>query len=98
MDLFLIVYFLVGVIQDFLLTLNWRYVAKEKPLGATFFSFSTSVIGMVIFYNIVTRLDSDRSIIAIIVYSFGIAAGTFLAMKLKISKDRPVDVDRISKL
>lgn len=77
------IYFLVGVVQDFLTTLNWRYVAKDKVLPAMIFSFLTTTVGMIVLYNIITQLDPNRSILAIIIYSLGITAGTFLAMKFK---------------
>ena len=85
-DSFLLVYYFAGVIQDFLLTLNWRYVAKEKALLASVFSFSTMFVTMVVLYNIFTRLDNERSILAIIVYSLGVCTGTFLGVKMKIGK------------
>lgn len=79
-----LIYFIVGIVQDFLTTLNWRYVAKEKVRPAMLFSFLTTAVGMIVFYNIVTRLDPNKSILAIIIYSLGITTGTFLAMKFKI--------------
>lgn len=81
---YFLIYFLVGVLQDFLLTSNWRAVAKEKTYLASALSFLTTVISMVVLYNILTKLDSQRSILAIIVYALGIGTGTFLAMTLKI--------------
>ena len=78
-----LIYFIAGVAQDFLTTLNWRYVAEKKILPAMIFSFSTVAIGMVILYNIIKDLDPQKSIWAIIIYSLGIAGGTFLAMKFK---------------
>jgi uncharacterized protein YebE (UPF0316 family) len=86
--LYLAIYFFVGIIQDFLLTLNWRFVAKEKNLPAAFSSFFTTVVSMLVLYNILTQIDSEKSIVAIIVYSLGIGVGTFLAMKLRIQKDK----------
>jgi len=79
-----IVYFLVGVLQDFLFTLNLRYVAKEKVFPAVLTSFLTVVISMLVLYNIVTQLGDQRGILAIIVYALGIGTGTFLAMKFKL--------------
>ena len=79
-----IIYFFAGVLQDFLLTLNWRYMAKDKIWGASLFSFLTTIISFVVLYNILTKLDQERSLIAIIIYSLGIATGTFLGMKTKI--------------
>lgn len=79
----LLIYFIVGIIQDFLLTLNWRFVAKERPFPAVTFSFLTTLVSWLVFYNILTGLDSEKSVIAIIIYSIGVATGTFLAMKTK---------------
>jgi len=81
-----IIYFFVGILQDFLLTLNWRYVAKEKAVKASIFSFLTVVISMIVLYDILTRLSDSKSIIAIIIYGLGIGLGTFLAMKMKIKR------------
>jgi len=84
-----IIYFIAGVIQDFLLTLNWRYMAKDRIWGASLFSFLTTIISFIVLYNILTKLDQERSLIAIVIYSLGIATGTFLGMKTKIGmKDK----------
>lgn len=83
---YLVLYFLAGMLQDFLLTLNWRFIAKDKVVYAVLFSFLTTVISMLVIYNIITRLDSDKSIVAIIIYALGIASGTLIAMKVKIDK------------
>jgi len=79
----LIVYFFAGIIQDFLATLNWRFVVKEKPAPAVTLSFLTTVVSMVVLYDILTKLEGQRSIIAIVIYALGIGTGTFLAMKFK---------------
>jgi len=83
-----LLYFFVGVLQDLFWTYNVKYVANEKPVLASTFSFFTSIISMGVFYDILTRLDSERSWLAILVYSLGIAVGTFVAMKLKFSKGK----------
>ena len=85
MDYYLILYFLAGVLQDFLLTLNWRSIAKERAFPAAFFSFIVTVVSMLVLYNIITQLDKDRSMIAIVIYALGIGTGTILGMKAKIS-------------
>lgn len=87
MDYFLILYFFAGILQDFLLTLNWRYVAKHKIAPAVGLSFSVTIVSMLVIYNIISRLDSQRSILAIVIYAAGIATGTFLAMKFKVGFD-----------
>lgn len=84
MDFNLIFYFLAGIVQDFLITLNWRYVNKNKAVMASLFSFLVTIITMIILYKILIGLDSERSIPAIIVYALGIGVGTFLGMKHKL--------------
>ncbi|OGF21401.1 hypothetical protein A2316_03710 [Candidatus Falkowbacteria bacterium RIFOXYB2_FULL_38_15] len=88
MSAYLLLYFFVGVLQDLFWTYNVKYVANEKPVLASTFSFFTSVVSMGVFYDILTRLDSERSWLAILVYSLGIAVGTFAAMKLKFTKGK----------
>lgn len=88
MNYYLLLYFFVGVLQDLFWTYNVKYVANEKPVLASAFSFFTSVVSMGVFYDILTRLDSERSWLAILVYSLGIAVGTFTAMKLKFNKGK----------
>jgi hypothetical protein len=83
MDLYLILYFLAGVLQDFLVTLNWRYVSKEKIFPAVIFSFLATIVSFTVVYNIVTALDPNKSLVAIIVYSLGVGAGTLLGMKFQ---------------
>jgi uncharacterized protein YebE (UPF0316 family) len=84
----LVIYFFVGVIQDFFFTLNSKYIAQNKITAAVIFSFLTILMSMLVLYNILTQLDAQRSIAAIIVYSFGIATGTFLALKFPITFKR----------
>jgi hypothetical protein len=87
MDYYLILYFFVGILQDFLVTLNWRYIAKHKIAPAMLLSFLVTIVTMLVIYNILSRLEGQRSIAAIIIYALGVAAGTFLAMKFKIGMD-----------
>jgi len=84
----LVIYFLVGVVHDFFFTLNAKYIAKDKVLPAVAFSFLTILMSMVVLYNILNEIDSERSISAILVYSIGIALGTYLAMKIPAIKKR----------
>ncbi|PIR93388.1 hypothetical protein COT99_00990 [Candidatus Falkowbacteria bacterium CG10_big_fil_rev_8_21_14_0_10_43_10] len=82
------IYFIAGVCQDFLLTLNWRFINKEKSTPAAFFSFAVTIVSMLVLYNILTELDERRSIIAIIIYALGIGTGTILGMKTKIGSKK----------
>lgn len=79
----LIIYFTVGVIQDFFFTLNSRYIAEKKVFPAVVFSFLTILMSMVVLYNILNEINSEQSILAIFIYSLGIALGTYLAMKFE---------------
>lgn len=78
----LAIYFAVGVVQDFFFTMNARYIVEKKVFPAVIYSFLTVVMNLLVLYNILSDLDAERSIPAIIVYSLGIALGTFVAMKL----------------
>jgi uncharacterized protein YebE (UPF0316 family) len=83
--IWLIVYFLIGVLQDFLFTVNLRYVAKNKVFLAVVTSFLVTVVNLLVLYNILNQMDSQRTFITIIIYALGITTGTFLAMKFKIA-------------
>ena len=87
MDYYIILYFFVGILQDFLVTLNWRYIAKHKIGPAMLLSFLVTIVTMLVLYNILSKLDEQRSIVAIIIYAAGVATGTFLAMKFKFGFD-----------
>jgi len=84
----LVIYFVVGVIQDFFFTMNSKYIAREKVLSAVVFSFLTILMSMLVLYNILRDIDSERSMVAIVVYSCGIAVGTYFAMKIPGLKKR----------
>lgn len=79
-----LIYFATGILQDFLLTLNWRYVALNRPTPAAIYSFLTTVVTMLVLYNILTRLDAQRSIVAVIIYALGVGTGTLVGMKFKV--------------
>jgi uncharacterized protein YebE (UPF0316 family) len=84
--MYLLIFFIAGIIQDFVVTLNWRYIAKEKVALASLFSFLTTVITLGVLYSILTKLDETRSISAIMIYAIGVATGTLIAMKVKIGE------------
>ncbi len=49
---YLMLYFLAGVLPDFLLPLNWRFIAKEKAVPAAIFSFVVTMVSMLVLYHI----------------------------------------------
>ncbi len=84
MNYWILLYFLAGVAQDFLLTLNWRFINKERVFPAAMLSFVVTIVTMLALYNILTQLDAQRSIFAILAYAIGVGTGTVLGMKMKI--------------
>ena len=84
----LVIYFFVGTVQDFFFTLNSRYISEKKVGPAVAFSFLTILMSMLVLYNILKDINSQSSILAIVIYSCGIAFGTFLAMKLPSLKSK----------
>jgi uncharacterized protein YebE (UPF0316 family) len=86
--LYFALYFLAGIIQDFLVTLNWRYVSEKKIGLASLFSFLATVLSFTVLYDIVSRLDSETSLISIILYSLGVGIGTILAMNVRFGFDK----------
>lgn len=47
-------------------------------------AFLDNLVSVGVLYSILTKLDNERSIIAIIIYSLGVGTGSYFAMKLKI--------------
>lgn len=68
--------------------MNARYIVEKKVFPAVVFSFLTVVMNLLVLYNILKDLDAERSVLAIIVYSCGIAVGTYVAMKLPAFKKK----------
>jgi len=87
MGYYIILYFFVGILQDFLLTLNIRYITKHKIGPAVLMSFLVTTTTMLVIYNILSKLDEQRSIVAIIIYAAGVACGTFFGMKFKFGME-----------
>ena len=88
MNEFFILYFIAGVVEDFLVTVDLRLIAEKRVIPATLVSFVATLIALFVLYNILARLDAERSIIAIIIYAAGIATGTFLGMKMKLGNKK----------
>ena len=84
MDYYFFLYFFAGILQDFLVTLDWRYIAKGKIRLAVLFSFLCTTVNLLVIYNILSHLDAQRSTLAILIYAAGVSCGTFLAMKFKL--------------
>jgi len=83
MEYYLLIFYLVGLLQEFLATLYLRFIAKGKTMPAVALSFIITLIGLLVIFNILIRLEAQKGVIAIIVFALGVATGTFLAMKIK---------------
>lgn len=83
----LLLYFLAGVVQDFLFTLNLRFVAKDRAVLAGLTAFLDTIVTMSVLYSVFTALDSERSILAIVAYAAGIGIGTLFAMRLRLKEE-----------
>ena len=88
----LLLYYLAGILQDFLFTLSLRYVGKEKPFSASFVAFFNNFVSVGVLYTILRQFDEQRTLISIIIYSLGIATGTFLAMKFQFGMENKKDI------
>ncbi len=85
---FFILYFLAGILQDFLFTLSLRLVNREWPLKAASVAFLDNLVSVGVLYHILKQLDDQRSVMAILIYSLGIGTGTYLAIKFRLSKNK----------
>jgi len=85
---YFVLYFVAGVVQDFLFTVNIRAIDEHRTFLAALTSFFTVFVGMVILYNIISRLNSEQSLFAIGVYCLGIAVGTAFGMKYRMRHRR----------
>ena len=83
MGYYLLIFYLVGLFQEFLAALYLRFLTKGKTIPAVALSFTITLIGLLVIFNILTRLETQKGTIAIIVFALGVATGTFLAMKVK---------------
>lgn len=64
MEYLYILYFLAGILQDFLFTSSLRLVNQDLPLKASPVAFLDNLVSVGVLY-ILTKLDNDRSIVAI---------------------------------
>ena len=91
MNYYLFLYFFAGILQDFLVTLDWRYIANKKTGLAVLFSFLCTTVNLLVIYNILSHLDAQKSTLAIIIYAAGVATGTYFAMNFKLGFEEEKD-------
>ena len=75
----IIVYFLVGVLQDFMIALYTRLVSTKQTIWASLLSFIITAINLAVIYTLLTGLE-DKGWIAILAYAIGNAVGTGIGM------------------
>ena len=88
MDYFLILYFLGGIIQDFLFTLSLRLVNREMPWRAASVAFLDNFVSVGILYSILRKFDSERTLLAIVIYSFRNSLRSLFGHEIEISEKR----------
>jgi hypothetical protein len=86
-------FYLMGVAQDFLITLNLRLIGQEKRQWAALLSFFNTAIGLLVIFKILSSLDQVGSIRKILCYSAGVGTGTFLAITLKLTSKKRNNMD-----
>ncbi len=84
MNYYIIVYFLVGLLQDFIIALYTRLINKGAAISSAVLSTLITIINLAVIYSILARFDSEKSILAILAYALGNGVGTFIGTKFKI--------------
>jgi hypothetical protein len=74
----MILIFLSGIVQDFLVTLSYKALQHDKDLFASVLTFFLIFLSYYVFYNI---LSGDNIITDILIYALGNAIGCYLATK-----------------
>ena len=84
-DAVFLLYFVAGLIQDFMWTLNVRFIDHDKSVKAAVTSFLGTVITVTVLYNILNQSELQESIVAILIYAGGVASGTLLGLRFNLS-------------
>ncbi len=79
----LLLFFIAGLIQDLLWTLNVSAVSERKTFRATTYSFINTVFSMMVLYTILEQVGPDKGLIVIIAYALGVGMGTLIGMEYK---------------
>ena len=84
MNYYIIIYFLVGLIQDFLIAFYYRLVTKGAGFPAGFLSFLITIINLAVIYTILEKFNLETSFLAIFAYAIGNGVGTYIGVKSKL--------------
>jgi hypothetical protein len=82
------IYYFVGVISTILQVVVVRLISKERAAAASIVVFISNLVQLGVLVSIISSVQSDiqSSWPSLLVYSFGIATGTYLGIKLKLEK------------
>lgn len=91
-----LLYFMIGLVYDVLITLYYLAITDRRSAMAGFWSFVITAVQIVILYEIIPSKDFLFQLIS---YAFGCGVGTFLTVKYnKQSKKLYADVSSILRL
>ena len=76
----ILIYFSVGVLQDFMIALYTRLVSTKQTLWASTLSFIITAVNLAVIYTLITNLQ-ESGFFAIGAYALGNAVGTAIGMK-----------------
>jgi hypothetical protein len=81
------IFFFVGIVLAFSSTLEIEWISEQRAVAASTLRFFWQAASLTVLYTILENIKGDGGISRpILIYSFGIAIGTFLAIKLKKTK------------
>lgn len=75
-----LLFFLVGILQDFLITSYYQAIAKERSWHASALSTSITLVNLVILYEILSGIQ-NQILTIILAYAIGNGVGTMIVMK-----------------
>lgn len=77
----LLVYLLVGFLQDIIIAWFYLQVSEKKPLSSSVLAFVNTVINCIVVYSLVLSPDFIWNVMC---YAIGGALGTFLTVYVKL--------------
>ena len=80
-----LIYFLIGIGQDVLITYYYQTIAKEYALKAAFTSTIVTLLNLIILYKILTGIENQIFTI-ILAHAVGNGVGTVLVIKKEYLK------------
>ncbi len=75
-----LIFFIVGVLQDVIVTLYYQSINDKKPMSAAWLSGIITVVNLTVFYGILSALD-DTVYSRIGAYAVGNAVGTYIIVR-----------------